>query len=180
MSDKLHHSGQGIARAYLELPDAGLLAQCEVDTYRASGPGGQKRNKTSSAVRIRHQATGIIVVGTESRSQHENRARALKRLRQAIALTQRNPFDPQQQPPSFWAAAIARDPSLHVNPRHPDYWLIVQHILDVLAAVGVSVGEAAGILGISTGQLVRFLKEDGKLWDQANRMRSEHGLTSLR
>src|SRR5947208_17010528 len=71
---------------WTELTDAQLLTQCEVDTYRASGPGGQKRNKTSSAVRIRHLPSGMIVIAEESRSQHENRARALRRLRQALFL----------------------------------------------------------------------------------------------
>src|SRR5262245_23147740 len=63
-----------------------LLAQCEVDTYRASGPGGQKRNKTSSAVRLRHIPTGLIVISEESRSQHENKAQALKRLWRSLFL----------------------------------------------------------------------------------------------
>src|ERR1700736_6833535 len=72
--------------SWTTLTDAQLLAQCEVDTYRASGPGGQKRNKTSSAVRVRHPASGLIVIAEESRSQHENRARALRRLRQALYL----------------------------------------------------------------------------------------------
>src|SRR5881398_1206994 len=63
-----------------------LLAQCEVDTYRASGPGGQKRNKTSSAVRLRHTPSGLLVIAEESRSQHENKARALRRIRQALYL----------------------------------------------------------------------------------------------
>src|SRR5947209_16893593 len=71
---------------WANLNDAMLLAQCEVDTYRASGPGGQKRNKTSSAVRIRHLPSGLLVIAEESRSQHENRAKALKRLRQAFYL----------------------------------------------------------------------------------------------
>src|SRR5258708_26717143 len=73
-------------RTWTVLTDEQLLAQCEVDTYRASGPGGQKRNKTSSAVRIRHPASGLIVIAEESRSQHENKAKALRRLRQAFFL----------------------------------------------------------------------------------------------
>src|ERR1022692_3485462 len=75
------------------LNDANLLAQCEVDTYRASGPGGQKRNKTSSAVRIRHLPSTLIVIAEESRSQHANRVKALKRLRQAFYLKLREPID---------------------------------------------------------------------------------------
>src|SRR5436189_5356085 len=72
------------------LTDAQLLDQCEVDTYRASGPGGQKRNKTSSAVRLRHPPSGLIVIAEESRSQHENRGRALRRMRQARYLKVRD------------------------------------------------------------------------------------------
>src|SRR5213080_3668893 len=76
--------------------DSQLLAQCEVDTYRASGPGGQKRNKTSSAVRIRHRPSGLIVIAEESRSQHENKAKALERLRQAFFLRVRDPLPPEE------------------------------------------------------------------------------------
>src|SRR5207248_4007027 len=81
---------------WVNLSDSQLLEQCEVDTYRASGPGGQKRNKTSSAVRIRHAASGLIVIAEESRSQHENRARALRRLRQALYLKIRDELTPEQ------------------------------------------------------------------------------------
>src|SRR5947207_11817610 len=72
--------------SWTSLTDEQLLNQCKVDTYRASGPGGQKRNKTSSAVRVRHLPSGLIVIAEESRSQHENRVRALRRLRQALFL----------------------------------------------------------------------------------------------
>ena len=63
-------------RDYLGLDDEALLAQCAFDRFRASGPGGQKRNKTESAVRLRHTPTGLTGEANESRSQHENRARA--------------------------------------------------------------------------------------------------------
>jgi len=163
------------ACVWLELADGELLAQCQVDTYRARGPGGQKRNKTSSAVRLRHGVTGTIVTATESRSQHENRARALRRLREAIALNQRTRIDPDAPTPPCLVEARRRGPGLRVSRRHPDYFKIVQYILDLLLACRGSASEAADHLGLSTAQLVRFLRCDPKLWDHVNRLRQDHG-----
>src|SRR6202048_4856332 len=89
--------------AWTNLSDSQLLAQCEVDTYRASGPGGQKRNKTSSAVRLRHLPSGLIVIAEESRSQHENRARALRRLRQALYVKLRDELSAEALAPAALA-----------------------------------------------------------------------------
>ncbi len=64
---------------------AKLLRECEVETYRSSGPGGQKKNKTESSVRVRHRPSGIVRVATEHRSQTRNRLLALERVYRALA-----------------------------------------------------------------------------------------------
>ena len=57
-----------------------LLAESDVVPFKSSGPGGQKKNKTESSVRVRHRPTGITRIATESRSQGRNRMLALERV----------------------------------------------------------------------------------------------------
>lgn len=64
--------------------DDALLAECEVSTFRSSGPGGQHVNKTESAVRLRHLPTGITVSAQDERSQHRNKSIALGKLRKRL------------------------------------------------------------------------------------------------
>lgn len=165
----------------LELNDQALLKHCEVHTYRASGPGGQKRNKTDSAVRLRLAETGLVVVATESRSQHENRARALRRLRHTIALEMRRPVDPDRyEPGPILRTCLTRKSQLQVGMRDARYPHVVREILDLVAACSGRLSDAAPKLGISTANLSALLVRDDKLLQSANRIRLAAGLKRLK
>jgi len=166
--------------AWTTLTDAQLLAQCEIDTYRASGPGGQKRNKTSSAVRIRHPATGLLVIAEESRSQHENKTRALRRLRQAFFLKLREPMDESVAVRPEIVSARTASGRLDVGRKDKRFWPAAGVVLDVLDGTNARVSDAAKRLGVSTGNLIAFLQSDPKLWEQANLLRQRSGQKPLK
>ncbi len=210
----------GLRVKWMLQSDLELLTECNVDTYRASGPGGQKRNKTSSAVRLRHIPSGIIVIAEESRSQHENKAKALKRLRCAFALhcreelslaklnnkdlrefyfkelgflesekkdSQNNSLSRksnQDHPKTEESHIIdSQEPWLSINrwsPKQIGYWLISAIVLDILVACSGRIGESVSCLGISTGQWIDFCQQDGKLWQEVNRIRQLFKLKPLK
>ncbi len=72
-------------RILLPESDEKLLDECEVETFRSGGKGGQHVNKTDSAVRLRHLPTGIVVMCQQERSQFLNKCICLEKLREKVA-----------------------------------------------------------------------------------------------
>lgn len=164
-------------RRRLSFSDRDLIDECEVHRHRVSGPGGQHRNKVASAIRLVHQPSGLTVTGTERRSQHENQANALKRLREALALYVRVPL-----PTAItWPPRVQiRDRRLRVSQENPGYCHVLALALDALHAANGSPKDAAAALGVTTSSFTRFLADNDKAWTEANRMRHERGQPPLR
>ena len=111
-----------------ELSDDKLLAQCRVESFVASGPGGQKRHKTNAAVRITHLPTKISAVETESRSNRENKIHALRDLRHKLAMELRRDVDLTTYQPPSW---LAQYEGLKINPKNPLYSSLIAEVFDL-------------------------------------------------
>ena len=70
--------------------------ELRIDTMRSSGPGGQSVNKTSSAVRITHLPTDVVVVCQDEKSQHKNKAKAMRILRARLFELKKNEIDEER------------------------------------------------------------------------------------
>ncbi len=168
---------EGGALNMLASDDGHLLQQCRVDTYIASGPGGQHRNRTYSAVRLTHLPTGVTVTGEERRSQHENKNKALGRLRMALALQVRSVnFMLHESVREIFSA----DVPVRINARNPLYPQVCAAVLDALFASRGSLSTAAQLLHLSTGQLVKAVGRDGDLLTAANRLRDHFDLKHIK
>jgi hypothetical protein len=138
--------------AWLASSDELFLRDCETDFFRASGKGGQKVNKTSSAARLTHRPSGISASSQESRSQTENRLKALRALKFRMALELRE----EASPPPVLEPVPSRS-----NDAYPLY---VARLLDVVAKAGGDLKAAAAALDVNRSRLERLLRHDPAVW----------------
>ena len=156
-----------------------LLQQCDVRRVRRSGPGGQRRNKVETAVALRHRPTGVEAEASERRSQAENQAIALRRLRLNLALQIRSPHAREGGPSSLWRSRLQKD-RVQVNPSHADFPALLAEALDVVLAEDGNVAEAARRLRCTTSQLIKFLKLEPRALALINRRRQQLGRHPLK
>jgi hypothetical protein len=143
------------------------MKECIFDEYQASGPGGQKRNRKYSAVRLQHLPTGIEVRSADSRSQKQNRASALKKLRELIAIEVRSDVSP------------ALD-SLVIGLKNARYPLFLAKLFDKLHICEFRISDTAESMGVSTGKLVKLIARDSHIWQIINNERKRRGISPLK
>jgi hypothetical protein len=160
----------------LSLEDEPLLRQCRVEFYKSPGPGGQKRNKTSSAAKIIHLATGIEAHSNDFRSQAENRLRALHRLRFKLAAELRTTIAVLGYEPPAWLGAYTNGRKLHVSQKNIAFARVGAQVLNLLNATDGNYAKVAALLGVTTSSLAKWLQSEHTIWDAACRMRREAGL----
>lgn len=156
-----------------------LLKSCEARRFRASGPGGQHRNKVETAVQLTHRPTGVTGRATERRSQEANRVTAVFRLRVELSLKVRKKLSPNAPPSATWKQRV-RSGKLAINPGHDDFPALLAEALDQLAAHQHDHAAAADQLGVSASQLLKLLRHDPRGLRALNAGRAESGLSALK
>ena len=150
----------------LTAEDAVLLRDCEFIMQKGTGNGGQKINKTSSAVRLRHRPTGIAVSANEERSQAKNRHIALLKLRYEIAL--RIHADPSGT--DGFAMLPSPSPANHAR-----LILWTAGLFDRLAASGFDLAQTAALCGVSVSQLERAMRKYPAIWRSWSESKMKNG-----
>ncbi|MDD4890837.1 MAG: peptide chain release factor-like protein [Phycisphaerae bacterium] len=154
-----------------------MLRDCDIARTRRSGPGGQHRNKTETAVVIVHRPTGVSAEASERRSQSENQTHAVFRLRLHLAVAIR--VAPPAAPSPLWRSRTGQG-RIVVNPGHADFPSILAEALDILAVCDFDPKPAADRLVVTPSQLVKLLWKEPAALEMVNRRRAESGLHPLK
>ncbi len=157
---------ENLRNSALSASDDELLAACTMDFFKSTGKGGQKRNKTSSAVRLIHRPTGVAVTDCSERSQHRNRQAALQKLRLAIALQCR-----------ATPAAMPANPECGVT--NAAFFLNMAQLIDMFYACNGNHFQVAETLGLSASKTVKILAKEPQILNAVNTIRQSHQLGPL-
>jgi peptide chain release factor 2 len=151
-ANKRRHTSFASVFVYPEIDDAIEIivdpTELRIDTYRSSGAGGQHVNKTSSAVRITHVPTGIVVQCQNERSQHQNKANAMKMLTARLYQLKKEEGDRKIEAMEKTKKDISWGNQIRSYVFHP-YNMVKDHRTDV---------ETSNIQNVMDGDLDAFIK----------------------
>lgn len=170
------------------MPPTKLLDQCQMNQLRRSGPGGQHRNKVSTAILWLHRPTGIRAEASESREQSKNRQNAFQRLRLQLAICVRSEQD------HCWRETLPSGTILEINPdeigsvvrrtwssrklkissKHEDFPSVMAIVLDDLHLAGGQPSLVGPLWKASTTAVVTLIASDQQCLAEVNRWRRHH------
>lgn len=158
-----------------------LLAKCRLTSHRRGGPGGQHRNKVSSAIMVLHEPTGISAEANERRDQSQNRKHAIERLRLRLAILLRTK---RLEPAKNEAIELSLRERWYGRPlkiaeTNFDRAAVISLLLDDLHVAGGQPSLVAGTWKVSTSSLVQLLASHPPALQLVNRWREHHGRSAL-
>lgn len=150
---------------WLLLSNEEIMKDCSFEGFQASGPGGQKRNRKYSAVRLVHIPTNISATAVESRSQINNRNAAIKKLKIKLAMEVRGP------------EYIIENYMISLS--NPLYPLLVAVLFDKLYQYNFAISDVARSVELSTAKVIKLIARDKNVRQKINELREIHGLKKL-
>ncbi len=173
------------------LAEETLIAQCRMSQLRRSGPGGQHRNKVSTAIQWLHEPTGITAEASESRDQNRNRRDSLARLRIRMAIRLRSAMTATDatdvgdrsltaDPRSNQLRELGQSRRLKVSAGNEDYPAILALALDDLHRAGGQPSLVGPLWNASTTAVVSLVAVWPAALQEVNRWREHHSRGPLR
>lgn len=165
-----------------------LLNQCQMSQLRRAGPGGQHRNKTSTAISWMHKPTGIRAEASESREQSVNRQTAFGRLRLQLAICIRTKQNSNPRYPILFGGIHDNEATgleyairnawserkLKISTKHKDFPSVVALVLDDLYLAGGQPSLVGPLWNASTTSIVAIVSTSHQCLSEVNRWRRHH------
>ena len=159
------------------LDEDDLMRDCRLSFRRASGPGGQNRNKVETAVAVKHLPTGLSGQASERRSQGENRQVAIQRLRILLAISVRTFPTPTGQ---NLVSNYVRNGRLAISLMNEDWPAVLAELLDRIAENQWQIGPVATAYHTSPTQILKTIAKEPAAFRYLNDCRQQAGLTPLK